>query len=169
MSVRLATEADIPRICTIYNQGIEDRTATLETRLRTVEDMLEWLRGREARHCVLVSVDPFGMVTGWASVNPFSGRCCYSGVGDISVYIARESRGMGIGTELLQSLCNEAVLRDFHKLVLGALSYNEAGLKLYTRCGFRQVGVYEEQGLLDGRPVDVVIMEKKLSGLISEK
>jgi L-amino acid N-acyltransferase YncA len=46
--------------------------------------------------------------------------------------------------------------------VLAALALNEAGLALYSRAGFARVGVYREQGQLDGRWVDVVIMEKLL-------
>ena len=36
--VRPATEADAAAICRIYNQGIEDRVATLETERRTPEE-----------------------------------------------------------------------------------------------------------------------------------
>jgi L-amino acid N-acyltransferase YncA len=35
-------------------------------------------------------------------------------------------------------------------------------MRLYTRFGFREVGVYREQGFLDGRWVDVIIMERLL-------
>jgi L-amino acid N-acyltransferase YncA len=50
----------------------------------------------------------------------------------------------------------------YHKLVLAAFPHNEAGMRLYARFGFREVGVYREQGLLDGHWVDVVIMERLL-------
>jgi phosphinothricin acetyltransferase len=50
----------------------------------------------------------------------------------------------------------------FHKLVLATLARNEAGIRFYARHGFRHVGVYEEQGRLDGQWVDVVLMEKVL-------
>jgi phosphinothricin acetyltransferase len=47
-------------------------------------------------------------------------------------------------------------------MVLAAFDWNTAGIALYDRMGFRRVGIYREQGLLDGRWVDTVIMEKLL-------
>jgi len=46
--------------------------------------------------------------------------------------------------------------------VLAAFPFNEAGGRLYRKAGFREVGVYKEQGRVDGRWVDIVIMEKLL-------
>jgi L-amino acid N-acyltransferase YncA len=157
--VRPADLRDIPFITEIYNQGIEDRVATLETRLRTVEEMENWLTVREERHKVLVIEDEFGIVFGWASINVFNSRCCYSGVGDLSIYIHRDKRGKGYGKKLLKALKEEAVKQDFMKLVLSTFEFNEAGQRLYSSCGFRKVGTYINQGILDGKFVDVTIME----------
>ena len=63
---------------------------------------------------------------------------------------------------LLAALIERARELGYHKLVLAAFLQNEAGMRLYTRFGFREVGVYREQGLLDGRWVDVIIMERML-------
>jgi L-amino acid N-acyltransferase YncA len=101
-------------------------------------------------------------VVGWASLNPYSHRCAYDGVADLSVYVERASRGRGIGKALLQELEHRAGQRNFHKLVLFTLPFNEAGQRLYRRCGFREVGLFREQGTLDGRFVDVMAMEKIL-------
>jgi hypothetical protein len=38
-------------------------------------------------------------------------------------------------------------------------------MRLYERYAFRTVGIYREHGWLDGRWVDVVVMEKILSSL----
>lgn len=53
ITVRPATEADAPVIADIYNQGIVDRLATLETEERTADERRAWLAGRDARHPVL--------------------------------------------------------------------------------------------------------------------
>jgi len=153
---------DIPVITEIYNQGIEDRIATLETRLRAVPEMEEWLTSRTPRHKVLVAVNSGGTVIGWASLNVFNLRACYSGVADISVYVSREMRGQGLGRKLLHSLEQAAIEQGFHKLVLSTFRFNSLGQGLYKSMGFREVGTYEKQGLLDGIWVDVTIMEKLL-------
>ena len=53
--VRQATATDAEAICRIYNQGIEDRVATLETELRTPDERRQWLASRDARHPVIVA------------------------------------------------------------------------------------------------------------------
>ncbi len=162
-SARSATKEDIQAITRIYNQGIEDRIATLETSLRKESDMLDWLTKRDETHKVLVIEDEDRTVWGWASLNPFNSRCCYNGVVDFSIYIERSMRGKGLGKKLLDVLVETAREQGFHKLVLSALSKNQAGKRLYETAGFREVGTYIQQGILDGKWVDVTIMEKLLT------
>jgi phosphinothricin acetyltransferase len=158
IAIRLATPADAQAIARIYNQGIEDRQATLETRLRDEAEVRGWLGARSPRHPLFVACDG-GQVVGWASLNVFNPRPCYDAVADVSVYVGRERRGQGVGKALASALVQAGRERGFHKLVLAAIAANEAARRLYERAGFREVGVYREQGQLDGRWVDVLIME----------
>ncbi len=161
MKTRDARLEDAAELSHIYNQGIEDRQATLETELRDADERRAWLAHREPRHPVLVA-EADGDVVGWASLNCFNPRTAYDHVADISVYVAREWRGRGVGTMLLCALEGRARALGYHKLVLAGFPFNAAGLHLYRRFGFREVGVYQEQGMVDGRWVDVIIMEKLL-------
>jgi L-amino acid N-acyltransferase YncA len=161
LTIRPAVLADAGEICRIYNQGIEDRQATLETILRTPDERRAWLQGRSPRHPVLVA-ERGGAIVGWASLNPFNPRACYDHVGDFSLYVEREARGSGVGRRLLEALIARARALGYHKLVLAAFPYNAAGCTLYERCGFRTVGIYREQGMLDGKWVDVILMEQLL-------
>ena len=162
LSIRAATAADAEAICTIYNQGIEDRLATLETELRTPAERGEWLAARTSRHPVFVAVAGDAVV-GWASLNAFNPRPAYGFVADLSVYVERGWRGRGVGRRLLERLVGVAPELGFHKLVLAAFPFNRAGMALYERLGFRTVGVYREQGWLDERWVDVIVMERVLA------
>jgi len=162
MEIRSATDDDAAAIAHIYNQGIEDRLATLETQTRFPEERAEWLAARDPRHPVLVAVDATGTVVGWGSLNPFNPRPAYDHVADFSVYVDREYRGRGIGDALLGALEECARALGYHKLVLAAFPHNAAGMRLYERHGFSRVGIYHEQGRLDGRWVDVIVMEKIL-------
>jgi L-amino acid N-acyltransferase YncA len=161
LDIRPAVIADAEAICRIYNQGIEDRQATLETTLRTPDERRAWLAGRAPRHPVLVAARGEAVV-GWASLNPFNPRACYDHVGDFSLYVEREQRGTGIGRRLLDKLIETARGLGYHKLVLAAFPYNAAGCALYARCGFRTLGIYREHGMLDGNWVDVILMEQLL-------
>jgi L-amino acid N-acyltransferase YncA len=159
--VRNATAEDLEAILRIYNEGIEDRVATLESDPKSASDIAEWWALHDQRYAVLVAVDG-GAVAGWASLNPFSHRCAHRAIADLSVYVARAHRGRGMGFALLDALLNGVAAREFHKIVLHALNENEAGKRLYRKCGFSEVGVFKEHGLLDGRYVDVVAMERLL-------
>ncbi len=162
MRIREATAGDAAAIARIYNQGIEDRVATLETELRTPQERAAWLASHDDRHPVLVCVDAQDRVLGWASLNVFNPRDAYRDVVDFSAYVAREERGHGVGDLLLSALEVRARELGYHKMVLAALPVNGPGMRLYERHQFRTVGVYHEQGLLDGAWVDTIVMEKLL-------
>ena len=161
ITIRGAIAGDAPAICDVYNQGIEDRDATLETRLRTADEQRAWLESRDDRHPVIVAESDGGIVA-WGSLNVFNPRPAYDHVADFSVYVARHARGSGVGRRIVEALIAAARDIGYHKMVLSAFEWNTPGMVLYERMGFRRVGVYREQGLLDGRWVDTVIMEKLL-------
>jgi len=161
MNVRVMKEEDLPQVLSIYNQGIEDRIATLEEDLKDLPYIREWLYHRNDRYEVIVAETENELI-GWASLNPYSHRCAYNGVADISVYINRENRGKGIGKALLHTLEIIAKKNKFHKLVLSTFPFNIAGHRLYRSLGFREVGVFFQQGILDNKYVDVMVMEKIL-------
>ena len=159
--IRPATAADAGAIATIYNQGIEDRVATLETDLRTPDERRQWLAARRPRHPVIVA-EAGGQVVGWGSLNVFNPRKAYDYVVDFSVYVERGWRGKGVGSRLLTRLIELARELGYHKLVLSAFPSNAGGMALYQKLGFRTVGIYREQGKLHGKWVDTIIMEKLL-------
>jgi L-amino acid N-acyltransferase YncA len=161
LTIRSANEAELEAIRTIYNEGIEDRIATLESDPKDAEDIAEWWTAHDERYAVLVA-DDGGTIIGWASLNRFSHRCAHAAIADLSVYIARTHRGRGIGYALLAELEKHARAGEFHKIVLHASDVNDHGKRLYLKSGFRLVGVFEEHGKLDGKLMDIVAMEKLL-------
>lgn len=169
LALRAATARDAAALCLIYNQGIEDRIATLETELRTPEERRQWLAARGPRHPVFVAETPSpsgadepAVVVGWGSLNVYNAREAYRYVADFSVYIERGWRGRGVGRRLLAHLIEQARALEYHKLMLSTFPFNESGVALYERMGFTKVGVFHEMGKLDGRWVDTLIMEKLL-------
>jgi L-amino acid N-acyltransferase YncA/DNA-binding transcriptional ArsR family regulator len=163
LQIRGATIEDAAAIAEIYNQGIEDRCATLETQLRSPQERREWLAARGPRHPVVIAVDGAGSPLGWGSLNPFNPRPAYDHVVDFSLYVAREHRGRGVGDALLAAIEERARECGYHKMVLAAFPTNVPGMRLYERHAFSTVGIYHEQGLLDDRWVDVIVMEKILN------
>jgi len=157
MTIRPATAADAPRVAQIYNQGIEDRGATFETRLRSADDMAA--RIADPRYPLLV-IECDSAVQGWAGLSGYRDRPCYAGIADFSIYLSRESRGRGLGRALLGALIGAAGERGHWKLVSRVFVDNAASRALCRQCGFREVGIYEKHAQLDGRWRDVVIVER---------
>lgn len=161
IQIRKGTEGDLESILRIYNQGIVDRIATLETDEKDLSYMTNWFNDHMGRFTVLVAEED-NQVIGWASLNRYSNRCAYDGVADLSIYIDRDSRGKGVGKALLRELEGVARLNHFYKIILFTFPFNELGQGLYKKCGYREVGVFRNQGILDGNFVDVMAMEKVL-------
>ena len=162
-TIREASTGDLSAIAAIYNEGIEDRVATLDTEPKSREEIERWWSEHGDRYAVFLAVCD-GTVVGWASLNRFSARCAHAEIADISVYVERGFRGKGVGFALLQRLLAEAKGSGFRKVVLHALNGNEHGKRLYRKAGFREVGVFREHGKIDDRYVDVVAMERIIAG-----
>jgi phosphinothricin acetyltransferase len=155
-TARPARAADAEAIARIYNEGIEDRLATFETRPRSAADVVRWVEDGFP----LVVVEEDGTVLAWASAAPYRpGREAYAGIGDFSVYVGRAERGRGAGRAAMEALEAEARRRGFWKLVSRIFPENEASLGLCRALGFREVGVYRRHALLDGEWRDVVVVE----------
>ena len=157
--IRMATLNDAAAIAEIYNQGIEDRVATYETRRRSVEDQQTWLQSIAGRYpAVVAQID--GEIIGWAGAGPYRDRECYRGIGEFSMYVHRDWRRRGVGDLLLDGLVCEAQRLGLWKLLSRIFPFNQASRALCRKHGFREVGVYEKHARLDGRWLDVVIVER---------
>jgi L-amino acid N-acyltransferase YncA len=158
MRTRTARRADAAAITRIFNEGIADRVATFETELRTEENIVDWLSHGDP--LVVGEVDD--EVVAWAAAHEYRPRVCYAGVGDYSIYVAREHRGAGLGRPTLLALLEECEHRGYWKLVARIFPENTASLALARAVGFREVGFYRRHAKLDGEWRDCVIVERLL-------
>ena len=156
LAARPATPADAERIAQIYNEGIEDRVGTFETRPRTAEDVRAWFDGRHP----IVVVEEDGAIVAFASTSTYRARDAYAGIAEFSVYVARIGRGKGAGSVAMRALIDAVKPAGIWKLVSRIFIENTASRRLMASMGFREVGVYEKHGKLDGQWRDVVIVER---------
>lgn len=166
MLIRRATMEDAYALASIYNQALEERKATFETEPRSIEDREQWILNQGERYPILVA-ELNHQVLGFASVSAYRSRSCYDGVGEFSVYIDRQSRGDGVGRRLLEALILECEKLGYWKLLSRIFDFNTASRTLCNRCGFREVGIYEKHGQLDGRWLNCVIVERILDSNIT--
>jgi L-amino acid N-acyltransferase YncA len=158
MRSRPATPADAAAIALIYNEGIEERIATFETRPRAAADIERWFDGV---HPVVV-IEEGATVIAFASTSMYRPRQCYAGIAEFSVYAARGARRRGAGRAAMEALMDAAREAGFWKLVSRVFVENSASRALLQSVGFREVGIYERHARLDGLWRDVVIVEKLL-------
>ena len=146
---------DWPQVAAIYAEGIRTGNATFETEAPSWE---EW----DAAHPALRLVAELdGGLAGWAALSPVSERCCYAGVADESVYVAARFRSRGVGGALLDVLVPRSERAGIWTLQAGIFPENEPSLRLHRGAGFRQVGVRERLGRLDGVWRDVLLLERR--------
>jgi L-amino acid N-acyltransferase YncA len=157
VEVRPLVPADWPAVAAIFAEGIATRDATFETEVPTWED---WDARHLPEHRFVAEVD--GEVAGWVAVVPYSSRAAYRGVGEESVYVAESARGRGVGRRLLETLVESARAGGLWTLQAGVFPENEPSLALHRALGFRDVGVRERIGQLDGAWRDVVLLELRL-------
>ena len=156
MNSRAATPADAAVIARIYNEGIEERIATFETRLRTAADVEKWFDGVHP----IVVIEDEGAIIAYASTSMYRPRECYAGIAEFSVYARKSARGRGAGKAAMVALIDAARGAGFWKLVSRVFVENTASRALLRSIGFREVGTYERHAKLDGVWRDVVIVEK---------
>ena len=159
VAIRRATIADAPAITAIYNAGIAGRAATFETTPRSVEDVKRRLADVD-QFPVVVADAGTPDVVGWAGLSEYRARECYRGIAEFSVYVASNWHARGVGRQLMEGLIAAAAERGYWKLVSRVFTFNAASRALCRAVGFREVGVYERHGFLDGQWRDVVIVER---------
>ncbi len=155
MTIRDLRPGDWPAVRAIYEEGIRGGDATFET------ETPSWECWDEAHPRLRLVAERDGAVVGWAALSPASARQCYRGVGEVSVYVAGEARGAGLGRELLERLVERSEQAGYWTLTAGVFPENEASLRLHKTCGFREVGVRERLGELHGVWRDVVLLERR--------
>ena len=154
MLVRPLHPDDYPAVAAVFAEGLATGRATFET---VVPSWEEWDAGHLPEHRFVAELD--GDVVGWTAVVPYSRRSVYRGVGEESVYVAERARGRGVGRALLEAVIESARSGGLWTLQAGIFPDNVASLELHRRLGFREVGVRERIGQLDGIWRDVVLLE----------
>jgi Sortase and related acyltransferases len=156
IEIKTITAEAWPEVAKIYTQGIATRNATFQQKAPEWE---EW----DAAHrpdCRLMAVLE-DKVVGWAALSKVSGRCVYSGVAEVSIYIDEQFRGQGIGNVLMEALIDESEKNGIWTLQAGIFPENKASIRLHESQGFRVIGIREKLGQMDGNWRNVAMLERR--------
>ena len=153
--------SDADAVMAIYEEGIATGHATFEEQPPTWE---AW----DASHmdaARLVAVDGRDVV-GWGALSPVSSRCIYTGVAEVSIYVAGRARGRAIGARLMADLIAASEAAGVWTLQAGIFPENVASIELHERAGFRVIGTRERVGRMGYGPCagvwrDVIMLERR--------
>ncbi|MGW0701031.1 N-acetyltransferase family protein [Streptomyces sp. NPDC002867] len=165
VQVRAGAEADLVPLTDIYNHYVRETAITFDITEFTPGQRRPWLHSHpeDGPHRLLVARDAARGVLGYATSSPFRPKPAYSTSVEVSVYLAPEAAGRGIGTLLYKELFAALEGEDVHRAYAGIAQPNEPSNRLHARFGFRHVGTYEQVGRKLGRYWDVAWFEKPLN------
>ncbi|XXQ67453.1 N-acetyltransferase family protein [Neisseriaceae bacterium B1] len=162
--IRHATAQDLAAIVAIYNSTIASRQVTADLRPVSVAERETWLHAHlnGAQRPIFVLENAVQEVLAWGSFSDYYPRAAYRITAEISIYVAENVRGQGLGQTLLDHMSAIAPSLGIHNIIGVIFGHNAPSLKLFLRNGFEQWGVLPQVCDLDGKLADVVILGKHL-------
>jgi L-amino acid N-acyltransferase YncA len=156
VTIRNFKKPDYPAVQEIYQQGLDTRDATFETRIKSWD---EWdVATAKAGRLVAIEGD---QVVGWACLSDITSRCVYRGVAETSVYVNSDFQGHGIGRSLLQALIESSEDAGYWTLQARIFTENIASIVLHEKLDFVSMGVHIKLGQLNGVWRDVQFLERR--------
>ena len=148
--------SDWDQVNAIYLEGIQSGNATFQTETSTWD---EWNAGHASKCRLVARLD--GEVVGWIALSPISNRESFAGVAEVSVYLTDAIKGMGIGSKLVQAVIETSEQNGFWTLQAMIFPENQGSTNLHMKYGFKEVGVRQHMGQLNGVWRDVVLLERR--------
>ena len=165
LSIRPASERDLPRLLEIYNHYVVHTPITFDLEPLTLEQRRPWFEQFAAtgRHRLLVAEEA-GVVLAYAGTHQFRVKRAYDPTVETSVYCAHEATGRGIGTQLYTALFEAVQAEDIRTYIAGVTLPNPASITLHERHGFVPVGTMHDVGRKFGKYWAVRWFEKVATG-----
>jgi len=160
--IRDAGLADLPAIVDIYNTTIPSRMVTADLLPVTVASRQAWFAEHTPAKRPLWVAEEDDRIRGWISYSSFTNRPAYHPTCEMSVYIAPDDRGRGLGSILLQRAIDHAPSLKVTNLVGLIFGHNAPSLALFERHGFARWGFLPGVALLDDLERDLVIVGRRV-------
>jgi phosphinothricin acetyltransferase len=162
VTVRDATTADLPAVAAIYTHYVLRTTTTFNTEVRTPRQWQERFESQVVggRYHLLVA-ETVGAVTGFVETGPFRPKVAYERSAELSVYVAPDATGRGVGSALYGALLQRLEADErFHRAYAIVALPNERSVQFHERHGFTHRGTLSEAGHKFGRYLDVAYLER---------
>ena len=162
-TIREAVPGDAPALLDIYAPYIRDTVITFEYDVPTAEKFAARIEETAAAHPYLVC-ERDGQIIGYAYAHRIRERAAYDWAAELSIYLAPEAQGQGVGTALYRCLI-DLLEQQRLRILYGCVTLpNEKSQKLHEKLGFSLVGVWHGSGWKFDGWHDVGWFEKRLGG-----
>jgi len=159
ITVRQATENDLPQILAIYNEIIANTTAVYYYEPHTLEMRKQWFAERKQQGFPVFVAEEDGMILGMSAIGPFRIPTAYRFTVENTVHVAAAARGRGIGKLLMPPVIEAAGDLNMHAIIAGIDATNEVSLRLHKSFGFEEVAHFKEVGYKFGKWLDLKFLE----------
>lgn len=153
-SIRPVTSADAAAICDIYNHYVLNTTISFELDVISVAEMEGRIAEISAQFPWLVAEEE-GRILGNAYASKWKPRLAYRHAVEASVYLATDSGGKGIGSQLYRVLFALLKERDVHAVIGGIAIPNAGSIGLHEKMGFVKVAHFNQVGRKFDQWIDV--------------
>jgi len=157
--IRIATEADVSQILSIYTPYILNTTYTFEYDVPTQEEFLQRFRKLTAQFPWLVWEEE-GKILGYAYGSAPFERAAYSWCAEDSVYLLPEAQGRGIGTKLCLALERILFYQGYQRIYALITAENQTSIAFHQKLGYTVRGELPHAGIKFGRRIGVIWMDK---------
>jgi phosphinothricin acetyltransferase len=164
VTVREATTEDLPAVAAIYTHYTLRTTTTFNIEVRTPREWRERFDEHiiAGPHLLLVAEDD-GAVVGFVETQRFRPKPAYDRSVEISIYVAPDQQGRGVGKGLFAELFARLESEGrFHRAFSIIALPNDASIALHERFGFVHRGTLTEAGFKFGQYLDVAYYERAL-------
>lgn len=158
--VRIATEADIPQMLSIYTPYVENTTYSFEYAPPTLEQFTQRFRTYTSQ-CPWLVWEENGRVTGYAYGSlPFE-RAAYAWCAEVSIYLTPEAQGKGVG-RLLYAAVEKILWKQGYRIIYALItSENTHSLAFHEKVGYQYCANFPGCGIKFGKSLGVIWMEKR--------
>jgi len=160
---RNAKPSDLKLIVEIYNSTISSGMVTADTQPVSTDSRRQWFDDHypEGRPLWVVENNAKEIV-GWVSFQSFYGRPAYAATAEISIYLAENQRGKGIGKQVLQHCLDKAPDLGIKTLLGFIFAHNEPSLNLFRHFGFEDWATLPDIALIEGQERSLKILGKRI-------
>ena len=159
IKIRQAEEKDVSAILKIVNHEILNSTVVYHYNVRTLDQQLNWFKEKMKNKLPVFVAEKNSKVIGFGTYGIFRPWEAYKFSIEHSIYVDKNSRGLGVGKRLMKELINLATNEGYHTMIAGVDASNKKSVEFHENFGFKEVGTFKEVGFKFNKWLDLVFMQ----------